>query len=82
VIAWRGLRIAMAAPDQFGALVAVGLTAMVVVQAFFNVSVVLSMLPTKGIPLPLVSSGGSSLLITLLGLGVLLNVSQHAATEA
>jgi len=82
VIAWRGLRIAMAAPDQFGALVAVGLTAMVVVQAFFNVSVVLSMLPTKGIPLPLVSSGGSSLLITLLGLGVLLNVSQHATTEA
>lgn len=81
VIAWRGLRIATAAPDQFGALVALGLTTMVAVQAFVNISVVLSMMPTKGIPLPLVSSGGSSLLINLLGLGVLLNVSQHAATE-
>jgi cell division protein FtsW len=82
VIAWRGLRIATAAPDRFGALVALGLTTMVAVQAFVNISVVLSMLPTKGIPLPLVSSGGSSLLINLVGLGVLLNVSQHAATEA
>jgi cell division protein FtsW len=82
VIAWRGLRIATAAPDQFGALVALGLTTMVAAQALMNISVVLSLLPTKGIPLPLVSSGGSSLLINLVGLGVLLNVSQHTATEA
>ncbi len=81
VIAWRGLRVAMSAPDPFGSFVALGLTTMVAVQAFVNISVVLSMMPTKGIPLPLVSSGGSSLLINLVGLGVLLNVSQHASTE-
>jgi cell division protein FtsW len=82
VIAWRGLRVSLQAPDPFGSFVALGLTTMVTVQAFMNISVVLSMMPTKGIPLPLVSSGGSSLLITLVGLGVLLNVSQHASTEA
>lgn len=83
VIAWRGLRIALRAPDPFGALLALGLTTMVAVQAFVNISVVLGLLPTKGIPLPFVSSGGSSLLINLLGMGILLNVSQHAtATPA
>jgi cell division protein FtsW len=77
VIAWRGLRIAMRAPDGFGSFLALGLTTMIAVQALVNISVVLGLLPTKGIPLPLVSSGGSSLLISLLGVGVLLNVSQH-----
>lgn len=77
VIAWRGLRIAMRAPDSFGSFLALGLTTMIAVQALVNISVVLGLLPTKGIPLPLVSSGGSSLLISLLGVGVLLNVSQH-----
>jgi cell division protein FtsW len=52
---------------------------MVAFQAFFNVSVVLGLLPTKGIPLPFVSYGGSSLLINLIGIGILLNVSQHAS---
>jgi cell division protein FtsW len=80
VIAWRGLRTAMRAPDRFGAFLALGLTTMVVFQAFFNISVVLGLAPTKGIPLPLVSSGGSSLLINLIGMGILLNVSQHAST--
>jgi cell division protein FtsW len=80
VIAWRGLRTAMRAPDRFGAFLALGLTAMVVIQAFFNISVVLGLLPTKGIPLPFVSFGGSSLLMSLLGMGILLNVSQHAST--
>ena len=56
-----------------------GLTAMVAVQAFVNLSVVLGMMPTKGIPLPFVSAGGSSLLINLVGMGILLNVSQHAS---
>jgi cell division protein FtsW len=55
---------------------------MVGVQAFMNMSVVLSLMPTKGIPLPFVSSGGSSLLINLVAMGVLLNVSQHASSEA
>jgi cell division protein FtsW len=81
VIAWRGLRTAMRAPDRFGAFLALGLTAMIVVQAFFNISVVLGLLPTKGIPLPFVSNGGSSLLINLIGMGILLNVSQHASTS-
>jgi cell division protein FtsW len=82
VITWRGLRVAVRAPDTFGSFLALGLTTMVAVQAFVNMSVVLGMMPTKGIPLPFVSAGGSSLLINLLGMGVLLNVSQHASTEA
>jgi cell division protein FtsW len=77
VIAWRGFSIALRAEDSFGSLVALGLTTMIGFQAFVNMSVVLSLLPTKGIPLPFVSAGGSSLLINLLGMGVLLNISQH-----
>ncbi len=79
VILWRGLDIAASAPDRFGAFLAVGITMMVTFQAFFNISVVLGLLPTKGIPLPFVSSGGSSLLINLLAMGILLNVSQHTS---
>jgi cell division protein FtsW len=82
VIAWRGMRIAMRAEDRFGAFVALGLTTMIAVQAFVNMSVVLGLMPTKGIPLPLVSAGGSSLLISLLGMGVLLNISQHESSGA
>jgi cell division protein FtsW len=81
VITWRGLRVALRAPDSFGSFLALGLTTMVAVQAFVNISVVLGLMPTKGIPLPFVSNGGSSLLINLVGMGVLLNVSQHASTE-
>jgi cell division protein FtsW len=80
VIAWRGLRTAVRAPDRFGAFLAIGLTTMVAFQAFFNISVVLGLLPPKGIPLPFVSAGGSSLLINLVGMGILLNVSQHASS--
>jgi cell division protein FtsW len=54
---------------------------MVAVQAFVNISVVLGLMPTKGIPLPFISNGGSSLLINLVGMGILLNVSQHASTS-
>ena len=67
--------------DAFGAFVALGLTTMIVAQAFVNISVVLGLLPTKGIPLPLVSHGGSSLLVNLLGMGILLNISQHEAVD-
>ncbi|MCY4598708.1 MAG: putative lipid II flippase FtsW [Acidobacteria bacterium] len=81
VIAWRGFRVAALAPDRFGALLAVGLTTMVALQAFVNISVVLGLVPTKGIPLPLVSAGGSSLLVSLAGMGILLNISQHASAE-
>jgi cell division protein FtsW len=82
VIAWRGLRIALRAEESFGAFVALGLTVMIAVQAFINMSVVIGLLPNKGFPLPLVSFGGSSLLINLLGMGVLLNISQHESADA
>lgn len=82
VIAWRGLRTALVAPDRFGALLALGLTTMVAVQALFNMSVVIGLLPTKGIPLPFVSNGGSSLLVNLIAMGILLNISQQASSTA
>jgi len=73
----RGIRAAFAAPDTFGRLLALGITTMVLCQALINFAVVLGMVPTKGIPLPFISYGGSSLLVMLLGTGVLLNVSQQ-----
>lgn len=76
VLAWRGLRAAGRAPDEFGALLATGLTVMIVTQALFNISVTLGLVPTKGIPLPFVSYGGSSLCISMTAMGVLLNISQ------
>ena len=82
LVAWRGLRAAVLAPDRFGSLLAIGLTTMVAVQAFFNLSVVTGLLPNKGLPLPLVSNGGSSLLINLVGMGILLNISQQASPVA
>ncbi len=75
---WRGIRTALHAQDMFGRFLAVGITSMVVVQAFINISVVLGLMPTKGIPLPLISYGGSSLFITLACVGVLLNVTKQA----
>jgi cell division protein FtsW len=81
VYGWRGLRAAFGAPDNFGRLLALGITALVLCQALINFAVVLGMVPTKGIPLPFVSYGGSSLLVMLLATGVLLNISQQA-TEA
>jgi len=78
VILWRGIRATVLIPDDFGRYLALGITTMLVVQAFFNISVVLGMLPTKGIPLPMISFGGSSLLVTLVSLGILLNLSEHA----
>ncbi|MGB2626843.1 MAG: putative lipid II flippase FtsW [Candidatus Acidiferrum sp.] len=82
IFAWRGLRTAFNAPDGFGRLLALGATALVVFQALINFAVVLGMMPTKGIPLPFVSYGGSSLLVMLLATGVLLNVSQQAVPGA
>jgi cell division protein FtsW len=78
VILWRGLRAALRMPDDFGRYLALGITTVVVVQGLMNISVVLGMMPTKGIPLPMISSGGSSLLSTLASLGILMNVSEHA----
>jgi len=75
---WRGVRTALRTQDMFGRFLAVGITSMVVVQAFINISVVLGLMPTKGIPLPLISYGGSSLFITLACIGVLLNITKQA----
>lgn len=79
VIAIRGLRASMFAPDRFGSLLAIGLTAMIAAQAFVNLSVVVGLVPTKGIPLPFVSNGGSSMMVSLFAMGILLNVSQYAS---
>ena len=78
VILWRGTRAALLAPDPFGVYLAAGLTAMLVCQALINMSVVLAMAPTKGMPLPLVSYGGSSLVCAMWACGLLLSVSQRA----
>ena len=78
LILWRGLRASLLAPDRFGMLLSLGLVTVIVTQALFNISVVLSLLPTKGIPLPFVSYGGSSLVPTLAAMGILLNISQQA----
>ncbi len=77
IFLWRGVRTALRTQDMFGRLLAVGITCMVVVQAFINISVVLGIMPTKGIPLPFVSYGGSSLFVTLACVGVLLNITKQ-----
>jgi cell division protein FtsW len=78
IFLWRGMRVSWRTEDTFGRYLAVGITSMVVLQAFINISVVLGMMPTKGIPLPLVSYGGSSLFVTLACVGVLLNITKQA----
>ena len=77
VFVWRGVRAGLEAPDRFGSYLAWGITALIATQALFHVSVSLALLPTKGIPLPFISYGGSSLVSTLAACGILLNVSQH-----
>ena len=79
VVLWRGLRTYVRASDRFGRYLALSVTVCVVAQALINISVVLGLLPNKGIPLPFISYGGSSLLSTLLLMGMLLSVSEHAA---
>jgi cell division protein FtsW len=79
IILWRGLRTAARCPDEFGRLLAIGITVLLVGQAVVNMSVVVGLMPTKGIALPLLSYGGSSLLTNLLAVGILLNISQHAS---
>jgi cell division protein FtsW len=78
IFLWRGVRVALRTRDTFGRFVAVGITSMIVLQAFINISVVLGLMPTKGIPLPFVSYGGSSLFVTLGCVGVLLNITKQA----
>jgi cell division protein FtsW len=77
VLIWRGLRAGLRAPDLFGSYLALGITAMLATEAIVNLGVVTGSLPTKGLPLPFVSFGGSALFTTMLATGVLLNISQH-----
>lgn len=76
-LAWRGMRIAQRSNNRFAFYAALGLTLMIVMQALINMSVALCLLPTKGIALPLVSYGGSSLIASLVAIGILLNLSQQ-----
>jgi cell division protein FtsW len=78
VILKRGLKASLSAPDSYGMLLGVGLTAMIACQALINISVVTGLLPTKGIPLPFMSAGGSSLIVNCFAVGILLNLSQHS----
>jgi cell division protein FtsW len=76
-LGYRGFRAAFLSTDPFARFLAFGLTSAILIQAFFNMSVVLALLPTKGIPLPFISSGGTSIFITLAGMGVLLNITRE-----
>jgi len=78
VLFWRGMRTASRAPNRFGFYLSLGITSMLVLQALIHMGVCLGLLPTKGLPLPLISHGGSSLVATMAAVGVLLNVSQHS----
>src|ERR1051326_8430402 len=79
IFLWRGMRAALRAPDRFGMLLGIGIVIGIVAQALLNMSVVLALVPTKGIPLPFISYGGSSIVPTLAGVGILLNISQYSA---
>lgn len=79
LLLWRGTNAALNAPDRFGKLLAIGITTGVIVQALFNISVVISILPAKGIPLPFISYGGSSVLVTLIAVGILLSISRYSS---
>ena len=78
VLIWRGYKVAITAPDAFASVLAAGLTTMIALQLVINVGVVTASLPITGIPLPFISSGGSSLVFTMMGVGILLNVSKYS----
>ena len=76
-LAWIGVRTALRAPDRFGVLLAAGLTAWIIGQAVLNIGAVIGILPVTGVPLPFVSFGGSSLVITMFGVGILANIARQ-----
>ncbi|NHN28658.1 stage V sporulation protein E [Paenibacillus sp. S3N08] len=78
VLLWRGMRIAITAPDTFGSLLATGIVGMIAIQVIINIGVVIGMFPVTGITLPLISAGGSSLTLMLTSIGILLNISRYA----
>jgi cell division protein FtsW len=78
IFAYRGMKVALAAPDTFGALMAAGITTWICIQAFINIGVVVSLIPVTGITLPFVSAGGSSLVVSFIAVGILLSISREA----
>jgi cell division protein FtsW len=78
VLVWRGVRIGIRTPEPFGAYLALGITVLLATQTIVNLGVVTGLLPTKGLPLPFISFGGSALVLTMVSTGILLNISQHA----
>lgn len=82
LLLWRGTRAAVKAPDRFGMLLGIGIITGIIVQALFNISVVTSILPAKGIPLPFISYGGSSVMVTMLAVGIMLNISRQGSNKA
>jgi cell division protein FtsW len=81
ILIWRGIKVSMTAPDTFGSLTAVGITSLIAVQAFLNIAVVTKSIPSTGISLPFFSAGGSSLIILMCGVGILLNISRYSKYE-
>lgn len=81
VLAWRGIRVAMNAPDTFGGLLALGITSWLAFQAFINIAVVVSLIPMTGMPLPFLSKGGTSLVVVLAAIGILLSISRETITR-
>ncbi len=81
VFIWRGIKVAINAPDMFGSLVATGITSLVAIQVLVNVAVVSGSVPVTGMPLPFFSAGGTSVIILLFSIGILLNISKHAKYE-
>ncbi|MBO8136624.1 MAG: stage V sporulation protein E [Desulfotomaculum sp.] len=77
LLAWRGFKIAITSPDSFASLLATGITSGIVLQAIINIAVVTGSMPVTGMPLPFISFGGTSLLFTLMGVGILLNISKY-----
>ncbi|MEX1343258.1 MAG: putative lipid II flippase FtsW [Candidatus Limnocylindrales bacterium] len=81
LLAWRGIRVALKAPDTFGGLLALGITSWLVFQAFINIAVVVNLIPMTGMPLPFLSKGGTSLVVVLAAVGILLSISRESVTR-
>jgi cell division protein FtsW len=81
LLAWRGTRIAMHAPDTFGGLLALGITGWLTFQAFINIAVVVKLIPMTGMPLPFLSDGGTSLVVALAAVGILLSISRETVSR-
>ncbi len=81
LLTWQGIRVCKVAPDAFGFFLSLGITVSIALQAAINIAVVTGSIPTKGLPLPFISTGGSSILLTLLGIGILLNIAKQSGNS-